>query len=165
MASYVYIIKSKNKNHKKFINQNQCIMKKLKLIFTTLFVIFFFAQCEKPCTRTCSNGGIVNSKCGCDCPNGYTGENCQIAPIPSCSSMHTAKVTFRNNSIYHYTYDIVWDGSVIATVLYGKVSNVFVVSTGTHTLKFKIYGTSNYACTSSSPNLAECSSQEFSCGG
>lgn len=140
-------------------------MKKLKSIFAILVVVVLFTSCtpEPPCSRICNNGGKVNSNCGCDCPNGYTGDNCQIAPIPSCSRLHTATVTFRNNSANH-TYVIVWDGSVIATVLPGQVSIAFVESAGTHTVKFKIIETGIYTATSN-PNLLECSTQEFYFGG
>jgi hypothetical protein len=31
----------------------------------------------KPCTTICKNGGTVKPDCGCDCPIGFTGSNCE----------------------------------------------------------------------------------------
>jgi hypothetical protein len=33
------------------------------------------------CSTVCQNGGLVNTSCGCDCPSGYTGANCEIAML------------------------------------------------------------------------------------
>ncbi len=43
---------------------------------------FYQTSCSpddfKPnCTTVCLNGGIVNTNCDCDCPQGYTGSMCQ----------------------------------------------------------------------------------------
>ena len=66
-------------------------MKNLKLILAISALAVMISSCKKDespspssgggsttsCTTTCQNGGTVNSNCGCDCPTGYTGTNCQ----------------------------------------------------------------------------------------
>lgn len=52
------------------------------LLFPTIIVLFNSCKKEKvkpdpPCTTTCQNGGTVTPDCGCKCPSGYTGPNCQ----------------------------------------------------------------------------------------
>lgn len=37
----------------------------------------------QPCTTTCQNGGTVNSNCGCDCPAGFSGANCETIEPPN----------------------------------------------------------------------------------
>lgn len=168
---HVVIVNPRKRKSKNIITKIKNIMKKFKSIFAFFAFVLLFTACTKqpPCTKICNNGGTVNSNCGCDCPNGYSGDACQIAPpppppaVPSCEKFHTATISFKNNSVLHYKYDIVWDGSTIATLSYQTVSKTFVVAKGTHTLKFKIHGTNTYGCTPSNPNLVECSSNVYSC--
>ena len=134
-------------------------MKKLKLIFGILLIAVFFVSCrpvDPQCIKTCNNGGIVNSNCGCDCPNGYSGENCQIPPLADCAKYHTGKIAFKNSSS-NRTYDIVLDGSYIYRGLqHGKQTPEYTVNKGIHAVKFYIAGTNILVC-SSSPNIVECS--------
>jgi hypothetical protein len=58
------------------------IMKRLKLIIQSFLIIVLVNSCEKvdpvsSCSKTCLNGGTVTANCGCNCPAGYSGENCQ----------------------------------------------------------------------------------------
>src|SRR6185436_3662208 len=123
-------------------------------------------SCMYPCTMSCYNGGIVTSDCDCNCPAGFTGVHCEtpVAPvIQDCEKYHTANVTFKNNSTQHYAYDIVLDGALLTTISYQTVSIIYTVAVGQHTISFKIHGTNNYACTTGTPVLIECSSHQFSC--
>ena len=146
-------------------------MKKLKLMLVICVTIALLDSCQKDennpsCNTVCQNGGTLNTNCGCNCPSGFTGSNCQtpVAPsIPNCEKYHTSTVTFKNNSASHYTYDIIWDGSKIATLSYQTVSTAFTVAAGQHTLAWKITGTNSYGCTGSNPVLIECYSGTFSC--
>ena len=61
-----------------------------KNIFFTLLTLSFLFSCssdsdtETPCTPiACLNNGVSNSDCGCDCPQGFTGDNCSIQITPS----------------------------------------------------------------------------------
>ena len=64
-------------------------MKKF-LLKTALVTILFlaFSGCssdsDSSCTPIpCYNGGVSNSNCGCDCPQGYAGDNCSIEITPT----------------------------------------------------------------------------------
>lgn len=64
-------------------------MKKLKPTVAIISVVLFIASCEKDdtnstpsCQINCENGGVVTSTCSCDCPDGYTGLNCEIKTNP-----------------------------------------------------------------------------------
>lgn len=74
-----------------------------------------------------------------------------------------AKVTFRNNSTSNSVYNVVWDGSTIATLYPFSSSQVFEEEPGAHTLVFKKSNTGLNACAPSNPVLSEGDSQEFSC--
>jgi hypothetical protein len=64
-------------------------MEKLIKFFTIFILVLFFSSCSSDssddgCTPiTCLNGGISNSNCGCDCPQGFTGSNCSTQIMPT----------------------------------------------------------------------------------
>jgi hypothetical protein len=51
-------------------------MKMLKLIIAIFTIVILFASCKK-CKTVCLNGGAVTEDCGCKCPGGYSGLNCE----------------------------------------------------------------------------------------
>lgn len=64
-------------------------MKKI-LLNTVLVTILFLtlsgcsSDSDSSCTPiACLNGGVSNSNCGCDCPQGYTGNNCSLEITPT----------------------------------------------------------------------------------
>lgn len=52
-------------------------MKKIKLIIAIFTLVVLFASCKKECKTVCLNGGAVIEDCGCKCPEGYSGPNCE----------------------------------------------------------------------------------------
>ncbi|MEO5572806.1 MAG: hypothetical protein ABIT08_07910 [Bacteroidia bacterium] len=80
-------------------------------------------SCHYICTIVCYNGGVKNSSCGCDCPAGFTGTNCQTPTAPAisdCQKNHTATVVFKNQSVNGYTYTIYWDNIALTSVASGQ---------------------------------------------
>jgi hypothetical protein len=145
-------------------------MKTIHFIISVFVVVIINITCKKVdpeplCATSCNNGGTVNATCGCDCPAGFTGRNCEIPIVrdPACERNQTAVVSFKNNSSRRYDYDIIWDGQKLPSVLYRTVSNSYTFKTGSHTLIFKVKNTNTVACTLSNPVLAQCSSPTFSC--
>ena len=51
------------------------------LILLSVSVDFAVSQCTNP-SCTCYNGGVSTSTCGCICPTGYQGSQCQYATNP-----------------------------------------------------------------------------------
>ena len=144
-------------------------MKSSKLLITSFLLSAMIFSCSKTiteCKTQCQNGGVVNQNCGCNCPSGYTGSNCETKiqpPIPDCERYGTAKMSFRNNSSHGYNYDVLLDGSYFISVPYRTVSNAYTIAAGNHTVVFKIAGTNTNSCSPAYPNLAVCSSHEISC--
>jgi len=144
-------------------------MKNLKSIIAICTVAVMIASCEKDdnaplnssstsCTTTCLNGGTVNSNCGCDCPAGYTGTNCQTVVPPPVS--YTA-VNVNVNSSYHQLPPIRYagdnefgghiriDGTVQLTLgsnntkIYAVVNATYIESAGGMDTKARINGQVN----------------------
>lgn len=82
--------------------------------------------------------------------------------VPSCETNHTATVRFENRSP-RTTLDVLWDGSKVATVSAGQTTGYRDVNAGIHTLLFTVTNSSDWACTPSTPNVAQCSSHTYSC--
>ncbi len=102
---------------------------------------------------------LASSACGTSDP---------VAPTPpappACQTNNTATVSFENRSA-GTTHTIVWDGSTVMTLgPGGKSGSPMVVAAGvTHTLSFRIANSSNLACTTSYPTLAQCTGQTYWC--
>lgn len=46
--------------------------------FSLMAMVFFSCEkADKECLTVCQNGGVVNENCGCNCPQGFTGINCE----------------------------------------------------------------------------------------
>lgn len=143
-------------------------MKTIANCILFFFLAVAFSACieEDPCANSyCLNGGSCVDG-NCICPQGFYGEHCEnevTNPDPPCVVNRTATVTFENRSTTSKTYDVIWDGSRIATLAPGQESNSITVSAGSHTLLFKIANSSSNACSQASPNLAQCDSRVFYC--
>jgi hypothetical protein len=64
--------------------------------------------------------------------------------------------------------DVVWDGSRLSLSPLApsqKSAEVTVPAGVSHTLLFRVAGTSTVACAQSSPNLAQCSTYNYWCPG
>ncbi len=87
-------------------------------------------------------------------------------PVLSCETNNTATVVFENRSNTNSTYDIIWDGSKVATVTPGNKTESFTVAAGIqHTLLYKYTNTNNLACTQATPTYAQCASRLQWCTG
>ncbi|CAN5664347.1 hypothetical protein BH11BAC1_BH11BAC1_00060 [soil metagenome] len=78
-------------------------MKKLKLMFVLFAATALISSCKKNdttpnCNTVCQNGGTVDANCGCDCPSGFTGANCQT--IVNSVTFYPVTVNVNSNS-YH----------------------------------------------------------------
>lgn len=139
-------------------------MKRIIALTTFLTIAAFSFVTYTSCTKdscadvTCQHGGSCKSG-NCTCPSGYTGSHCEVQ---TCAANGTAQVQFSNRSASS-TYSIVWDGSTMATLAPGVTSEFYTVAAGSHTLAFKYSNSANYACSESTPNLAQCSSMVYWC--
>lgn len=103
-----------------------------KILFNTAFVatIFLaFSSCssdsESSCTPiACYNGGISNSDCGCDCPQGFTGDNCSLEVTPSKIKITKIRIKKFNDSAWD-----TFNGPDIYIKLYKSNSLIFTSST------------------------------------
>lgn len=87
----------------KVLNNKLSVAKSLAALF--IFSASFFG-CSKDddCETTCQNGGAVNENCGCNCPSGFTGANCETA-VPAGETINvsgdiTSNTTWTENNTY-----------------------------------------------------------------
>lgn len=140
-------------------------MKKLTSLLTICATIAMISSCKKsvpvpdpvpaPCNIVCNNGGTVNQNCGCDCPTGFTGTNCQT-PV---NTLTTLNVSINKDLFYtlpplryagdnEYAGYIRIDGKVTLetgannTKIYGVVNATYIENNGGDT-KAKIDGNSS----------------------
>ncbi len=83
-------------------------MKKIKLLLIIAVTTVFISSCKKEdptpsCQVTCNNGGTVTANCGCDCPSGFTGTNCQT------KILNTINVSV-NHDNYYQLYPLRYQG-------------------------------------------------------
>jgi len=151
-------------------------MKKF-LLNTALVTILFlaFSGCssdsDSSCTPIpCLNGGVSNSDCGCDCPDGYTGTDCGSQITPFRIKVNKVRVKYFPNTNGSSNWDfsdapdifvrlglgtgssvsLIYDSNVINNVLSDGVvnydfipsSNVYINSPlATHTIILGDYDT------------------------
>ncbi len=100
-------------------------MKKINLLLPIYILLtILIVSCDKPCTIVCQNGGFVTEDCGCNCPLGYTGSNCQIVlPLKS--------VTVTSIIVYNFptsTSGLYWDPGTTS----GKYPDMYInINAGT----------------------------------
>lgn len=83
------------------------------------FVILTFSGCKKDCDF-CYNQGYCNNGV-CVCPNGFSGEQCQIDNRPACQRNSTGTVLF--NSFSSNPYDCYINSLYVGRVYgYGTLS-------------------------------------------
>lgn len=106
---------------------------KFFLTFLTLSTLFFSA-CSKDSVTTndcipinCLNGGVSNSNCGCDCPQGYSGANCAIQLTPTKVKIKKFKIKFFSNTTSTGGY---WDGLFLTTASYPDIFFMLKNSSG-----------------------------------
>jgi len=86
-------------------------------------------------------------------------------PIPECQRNNTGTVTFMNMSANNYTYNVIWDGSLLTTLGPWDTSPSYTVAAGQHSLTFKISNTGKQACNSANPVIVQCKAHTYSCSG
>lgn len=75
----------------------------------------------------------------------------------------TATVVFENRSNSNKTYDVVFDGSLIATLGPDQSTGAISTTPGGHTYVFKVSNTGKLACNQANPQLVAGRSYTFSC--
>ncbi|MEQ1747447.1 MAG: hypothetical protein ABMA02_18600 [Saprospiraceae bacterium] len=81
--------------------------------------------------------------------------------LPSCKK--DGRVVFQNRSVTNKTYNVVWDGSVIASLYPFSNSDTFDVEPGPHTLEFKFANSGLNACSPSDPVINDGDIHTFWC--
>jgi hypothetical protein len=104
---------------------------------------------------------VVTTACG-----GSSAAPTPVVPavvVPACQSNNTATMTLGNTSL-NSTYTVSWDGSTRVTLGPGQTSPVYTEAASVpHTLTFRFSNSTQLACSSSTPTLAQCSSNTFTC--
>lgn len=86
--------------------------------------------------------------------------------LPDCEVNDTAEAYFVNNSTTGKTYDILWDGVKVATIAPGQESSTITTTAGiSHSLTFRVAGSTTLACSNSTPSIPQCKKMSYSCTG
>ena len=147
----------------------------MKKIIILLFVLVLNLNCSSdasapPCTPiSCLNGGVSRPDCGCNCPQGFTGNNCGTQITPSSITITKIRVkkfldtelgdwwdTFPNsdadiyvklvnaNSAILYTSGYYTDATGLGTIYYDFTpSNPISLTNLTSALSIKLYDYEN----------------------
>lgn len=80
-------------------------------LLTTFLLINFSCSSDSDSDSTCTpiscqNGGISNSDCGCDCPNGYSGTNCGSQVMPTKIKVTKIRVKYFPNTNNGTNWDV-----------------------------------------------------------
>lgn len=96
--------------------------------------------------------------------NPFSKSTTTTTTTPACQTNNTATVYFQNQATTT-SYDVNWDGSkIVFNLAPGATSSTFTVSAGVdHTLTFMRAGTTNAACNTSYPNIAQCTAWHYWC--
>lgn len=134
---------------------------KILFQFALAFLIivgYSISGCTKEEISGCTDPMSINYNAKATLDDG----SCRYAPL--CEVNKTGEVYFINHSNSNSTYDIIWDGVKIATIVPNQSSQVFTYPANVqHTLVFRFTNTSNNACTSSTPYLTQCQKLWFDC--
>lgn len=94
------------------------------------------------------------------------GGSSPVAPtviVPECQTQNTAQLTLSNASATNATFDVLIDGVRRSTITPGQNAGPFTLAAGiAHPVESRLTNTTTVAC-SSSPILAQCSTQTLTC--
>ena len=118
-----------------------------KTFFKTVMVLviaLFAMSCSKdeadgatPCTPIpCLNGGVSNTDCGCNCPQGYTGNNCGTQMLPTTIKITKIKVKYFPN----YDNGSNWDITLPTTI--NALPDIYVTLQNSNNVE--LYNSPNY---------------------
>ncbi len=139
---HLVIVNHRKEKSKTFITKIKNIMKKFKRLLVILTATLLIISCKKEhtnpdpqtpptCSQVCQNGGRVNANCGCDCPAGYTGANCETA-----LSLRSVTVTRIDVINFPSSYKVgqvayYWDAGTTSS----KYPDIYInINAGTHSI-------------------------------
>jgi len=129
--------------------------------------LFCLTSCESdPCEGiVCVSGFCQDGTC--ICLDDYTGQFCQIAPLPPeqepCEVNNTGQLRCQNKSTTGKTYDIIVDGVRRATLSPTEFSQLIPLSAGFHNVIFRIANSNNNACNPANVGIIQCEVFPLSC--
>lgn len=129
----------------------------LSLFFVLILII---SACEGDPETGCIDSTAPNYS-----PTAQVDDGSCLAPAV-CWVDETAEVRFTNNSTTNSTHDILWDGTIIATVAPGDTTEFFTVDANiVYFLRFQFTNTGDRACDGFPVFFLKCRSAIFSCDG
>ena len=135
-------------------------MKLLLLPVLLLFFVLIISACGDDPVTGCTDSTAPNYW-----PTAEVDDGSCIDPA-ACWVNETWEVRFTNNSTTNSTHDILWDGSIIATVAPGDTTEFFTVDAIiVYFLRFQFTNTGERACDGFPVFSEKCRSTIFSCDG